>query len=299
MNDKYQYYSILEINYGKIQTRKNAFPFSSKKLRESQYKIANSICYSKSILDSSLLDKIGLINLSDCINLDVNKLRHPIKFPPINLIIALYDEEIIANELPIPDNYGNLIENSEYFKRNEHFASSLAIKHYLEDNNPKYLKDSNKLQSIILEINNNHFNNIKFLNPLLDAPNFSSTLLHKQNRTPLIEQYIDECITNNNEIQKFYLTSIGLYREYDLYENRGLQEYESGNGYYDIFSNSEKWEIPNKSETKFKWKNETNKWDETLINSLKLISEKYNKEINLKVSYDYPIINSFYNYHLL
>jgi hypothetical protein len=297
MNKVYQYYSILEINKGEMKIHKNVIPFPYKKLKESQYKAKLNLNYSKSILDSSLFDKVGLINLTDIINFETNKSSYP-KFTPINLIIAKYNEEIIANDLPIPDRNGNLIENSEYFIRNEHYVSSLAIKHYLDNNNPKYLKDVNKLQSVIDEINKSHFNNLKFMDPQLDAPNFIITHLNN-NCSPDIAEYINECIINSKEIQKFYLSSIASYREYDLYENQGLREFEIGNGYYNIFSDSEVWEKPTNSEIKLEWINETTKWDENLIDSLILISEKHKKEIYLKVSFDYPVIESFYNYHIL
>lgn len=298
MNKVYQYYSILEINKGQMKIHKNVIPFPYKNLKESQYKAKLNISYSKSILDSSLIDKVGLINLTDSINFDTNKSSYP-KFTPINLIIAKYNEEIIANELPIPDRNGNLIENSECFVRNENYATSLAIKHYLDNNNPKYLKDVNKLQSVIDEINKRHFNNLKFMNPQLDAPNFISTHLNNDNCSPDIAEYINECITNSKEIQKFYLSSIAGFREYDLYENLELREFEIGNGYYDIFSDSEVWEKPTNSEIKLEWINETTKWDENLIDSLILISEKQKKEIYLKVSFDYPVVENFYNYHIL
>ena len=267
-----------------MEIHKNVIPIPYKNLKEFQYKAKLNISYSKSILDSSLFDKVGLINLTDIINFDTNKSSYP-KFTPINLIIAKYNEEIIANELPIPDRNGNLIENSEYFIRNEHYVSSLAIKHYLDNNNPKYLKDVNKLQSVIDEINKSHFNNLKFMNQQLDAPNFISTHLNNENWSPDIAEYINECITNSKEIEIFYLSSIASFREYDLYENQGLREFEIGNGYYDIFSNSEVWEKPTNSEIKSEWMNETNKWDENLIDSLILSSEKQKKEIYLKVNY--------------
>ena len=169
----------------------------------------------------------------------------------------------------------------------------------MDNNNPKYLKDVNKLQSVIDEINKSHFNNLKFMNPQLDAPNFISTHLNNNNCSPDIAEYINECITNSKEIQKFYLSSIASYREYDLYENQGLREFEIGNEYYDIFIDSEVWEKPTNSEIKLEWINETTKWDENLIDSLILISEKHKKEIYLKVSFDYPVVENFYNYHIL
>lgn len=299
MNKLYQYYSIMEINLGKVIIHKNVIPFPYKKLKEYQYKTKLKISYSKAILDSSLFEKIGLINFDYSGYFYTSRFSYPVKFPPIHLILALYNEEIIANELPIPDRNGNLIENSECLKRNEHYVSVLAIEHYLENNNPKYLKDSEKLQFVINEINKSYLNNIKFIKLELNSPNFNSSYLSNEVWNPEMVKHVNDCIVNNNEIQKFYFNSVAGFRQYDLYENQKFWEYEGGNGYYDFSNNSSGWEKPTNSEINLKWMIKSNEWDKNFIDSLISISEKHKKEFFLKGSFDFPVVDDLYNYHLL
>lgn len=285
MNKKYPYHSILEINGGKLIIRQDLVRHNYP--ARTNYKIAIKKAFYKNILESALKDNIGIINL---MNEDIaGNFSHysseetSINPLQINLVIEEFGNTPIAKNIPIPDDYGHILENSESSVRNEDYASFLAINHYLKHNNPSYINNLSKLQSVINFIQETYINSKKI--NFLSAPlvKYMETNYEHLNTDAL--KYIYQNIIQRIDTNSFYLFGIGAFRELDLFENHQLWEYEEED------SN-------NTSKIQLIWMQHETVWNNNFIESLKLISKDTNTKLFLKVKYDYPIIKG-YKFHPL
>lgn len=280
MTNKYSYYSILEINEGKLILHQDLVRHNYP--ARTNYKIAVKKAFHKKILESALKYNIGIINL---MNEDIagNFSHYPSEETSINplqtnLVIEEFGNTPIAKNIPIPDDYGHTLENSEYRVRNEDYASFLAINHYLKHNNPSYITDLNKLQSVINFVQKTYFDSkkINFLSgPLVK---YIDTNCKHLNTDAL--KYIYQNIIKCNDTDNFYIFETSTFRELDLFENHGLWQYEAEDSY-------------NNSQIQSIWKHHESVWNDNFIESLKLISKDTNTKLFLIVKYDYPITKGY------
>lgn len=285
MTKKYPFHSILEINAGKLILRQDLVRHNYP--ARTNYKIAIKKAFYKNILESALKDNIGIINLMNE-NIAGNFSHYSseetsINPLQINLVIEEFGNTPIAKDIPIPDDYGHILENSESRVRNEDHASFMAINHYLKHNNSNYINDLSKLQSVISFVQETYINSKKI--NFLRAPLIKDigTKCEYLNTDAL--KYVYQNIIQCSDTNSFYLFGIGAFRELDLFENHRLWEYEAED------SN-------NTSKIQLIWMQHETVWNNNFIESLKLISKDTNTKLFLKVKYDYPIIKG-YKFHPL
>lgn len=297
MGNEYQYYTIIEIKNGKIEFYKNINP--SQRLKNFQYKSALSQAYYRTILESAINNKVGILSLENSNELFTNYSCNKFGFSYNELIIRLFiaenNNELFANDLPIPTKDGGILKNSERLIRNEQYASSLAIHHYLLDNNSKYLKDVQRVETLINNFYNFYFysNRIEKI-PFLFTSNSKSQDVNNLDLSSVLTRNIDSCLSFNKESKDIFLFDIALYRNEDIYINHGLVEFENGSSYYDYFSDCEILEKPSEYQIALEWQKKSRLWNDSFLNSLKSISLSRNLTFFLKGNFNYPVKNKEY-----
>ena len=285
MAKKYSYHSILEINGGKLilcqDLVRHNYP------ARTNYKNADAKAFYKSILESVLQSNIGIMDLmiEPIARNFAHSPREETSLNPrfIDLIIEIFGHTSIAKNIPIPDYYGHIHENSESKVRNEDYVSFLAINHYLKHNNSSYINDLSKLQSVIDFVHNTYIGSkrIKFLS----APLVKDIGTHSKHLNTEVLKYIYQYIINCIDTDTFYLFGTSAFREIDLYENHGLWEYEAEDSY-------------NTYQTRLFVNQQETAWNDNFIESLKLISEDTKTKLFIRVKYDFPITDGYKLYPL-
>lgn len=304
---KYQYYILLEI--------KNGDAIEHKEVKYSEnvnYKYEIHKSFYKKILNIATADIVGLIDFSEG---DITPIHNSIRnqvldIYKIGLISRLITHECNRDDLaktdifiPSTSLYGENIselpeEIIDYETKKSNFERSrLALYYFLVDNDKKYISDLKLVENLLESFYKKYLEKNRIV--VLENNEYNDN--EKVKFVPEIISYINNQIKNNiRGLNTYFLYNIANIRENDLYENYGLGVYEGGfDGGYDWENDCDIWVTPSQDDLKNAWLEETNKWNQNYINSLKKISKENSVIFYLKASYDYPINNSTFSYQPL
>jgi hypothetical protein len=305
MKKKSKKFGTLQIKNGQEFIRFDLIPYKS---FESVHKE-----YFRKILEIAKNQKVLLIGFSldtENYNMDIRTLFS--NFNELELLIPLIfnslNMDCIAIDGPIPDIDGTVHYDEIYGKRNKYFANSLALEHFLLNNDSDYIKDirtrkiirdflfdfhSIYIESKMITVVNQIKENFDYIpiEPYLKLFNGGSDFFK-------VTGYILDCILKTPDCQVVFLSFVNYYRQIDIYHNYGLGEFESGQtGAYDIETGESFIEKPSSDEIQMEWMKQEKIWNERFISNLKLLSETFNKDIYLRISVNSEI--SSQDFHVI
>jgi hypothetical protein len=297
-NKKYQYYVFLEISNGLV-IEHNEIKYSEN--INYRYEMVKSFC--KKILSLAVDNKIGLIELHPRSYYEITtSIRNQILgIEKIALISELIIFDCNRDDLHKPDifipsifDYVNDFNSYEEdvrksiikseSKKSNFEKSRLAIYYLLVYNDDKSILDLNLVNKIMESFFKKYLEN----NGIVYIPNheYFVNFDKKEDFVPGDINYIYNRINNNiYGLKIYFLDSVAYSRKIDLECNYGLSEYET-----------EIWDSFRYDKI---WYEETNKWNENYINSLKKITTEKPVRFFLKASFDYPINESKFYYNPL
>jgi hypothetical protein len=261
--------------------------------KKTNYKYALRKSFYQHVLSFAVNNNIGLINLTNQ-NIAYEFISdHPLEISDssllCNLVLNYYGEKALAKNIPIPHDFGNQLETTDDFIRNEEYASYMAIHQYLVNQTNMYIEDVNKFEDMYASFNEKYLNNnrIKFLsNDIVSNDDFEMENPYE----PKIIKSIEKLILNSHEINSFSIFNVATFRYYDLFENYGLGQFEGGYDSYD--------DPPSNHDIQSRWAKYEKIWDSKFIEAIKYLSKKTSKCFYIKISYDYPVVNKL-NFHLV
>ena len=292
-NEKYQFYIFLEISNGLV-IEHNQVKYSEK----TNYRWEMVKSFYKKILTLANENKIGLIEFeysrSSDLEIDEPIRNHILGIEKIYLISVLIIFECNRDDLAKPDivipstnYYGDDFNSYEEDVRKDILESEskkynfeksrLAIYYLLVYNDNKYISDLNLVNNIMKSFFIRYLENDR----IVYIPNheYCVNFDKKEYFVPGIINYIYNHISVNiNGLNTYFLGNTASNRKTDLECNYGLGEYET--------------EIWDSSDFNRIWSEETNKWNQNYIDSLKKITAEKSVKFFLQASFDYPVNKS-------